>query len=375
MARKVILDVDPGIDDAMALCLALVEPRVGGRGRDGRRRQRRAGPGHAKRPGDHRAARSAALAAAGRGLRAGQPPGRSTAAVSTAATGWAGPSFVVAERQHLLPSEKVICDQVRDAPHAVTIVALGPLTNIARAFIRDPELPALVGRIVIMGGTVAGPGNITPAAEFNMYCDPVSAQVVFRSPSTKTLVPLDVTNRIELSYDLFNKLPDESTRVGRLLRQILPPAFRGYRQQFGLEGIHVHDTVTLMAVDPPGTVHHQVDGRRRGDARRIDHRGDRLRPPPRARLAPQHGSGRGHAEGRDHRGDPPRAERQHAPCGIAIRRRKAAPGDRMISIELIPTKGRVYSLNPDNSPFISARGRPTMVCLRYSVRIECPRSQ
>ena len=83
--------------------------------------------------------------------------------------GLGGASFVVAERQHLLPSEKVICDQVRDAPHAVTIVALGPLTNIARAFVRDPELPTLVGRIVIMGGTVSGPGNITPAAEFNMY--------------------------------------------------------------------------------------------------------------------------------------------------------------------------------------------------------------
>ena len=147
--------------------------------------------------------------------------------------GLGGTGFVVAERQHLLPSEKVICDQVRDAPHSVTIVALGPLTNIARAFIRDPELPTLVGRIVIMGGTVSGPGNITPAAEFNMYCDPASAQVVFRSPSTKTLIPLDVTNRIELSYDLFNRLPDESTQGGRALAAApaggvprLPPAIR-----------------------------------------------------------------------------------------------------------------------------------------------------
>ncbi len=130
-------------------------------------------------------------------------------------------------------------------------MALGPLTNIARAFVRDPELPALVGRIVIMGGTVAGPGNISPAAEFNMFCDPASARAVFRSPSTKTLIPLDITNRIELSYDLFHQLPDESTRVGRLLRLLLPPVFRGYRQQFGLEGIHVHDTVTLMAVVHP----------------------------------------------------------------------------------------------------------------------------
>jgi purine nucleosidase len=133
----------------------------------------------------------------------------------------------------------------------VTIIAMGPLTNIARAFVRDPELPTLVGNIVITGGTVSGPGNITPAAEFNMFCDAASAQVVFRSPSTKTLIPLDVTNRIELSYDLFNRLPDESTRVGKLLRQILPAAFRGYRQHFGLEGIHAHDTVALMAALHP----------------------------------------------------------------------------------------------------------------------------
>jgi inosine-uridine nucleoside N-ribohydrolase len=250
MARKVILDVDPGIDDAMALCVALSNSgldvvavtAVGGNVAPAQSTrnvqaiieqldpQRWPRLGSASEP-DNR------LAVDRRSLYGSD--------------GLGGANFAVAERQHLLPSEKVICDQVRDAPHEVTIVALGPLTNIARAFIRDPELPALVGRIVIMGGTVSGPGNITPAAEFNMYCDPLSAQAVFRSPSTKTLVPLDVTNRIELSYDLFNKLPDESTRVGRLLRLLLPPAFRGYRQQFGLEGIHVHDTVTLMAVICP----------------------------------------------------------------------------------------------------------------------------
>lgn len=250
MGRKVILDVDPGIDDAMALCLALGNPdlevvavtAVGGNvsptqsTRNVQTIIEQLDPprwprlGAASEP-DNR------LAVDRRRLYGSDGLGET--------------SFAVAERQHLLPSEKVICDQVRDAPHLVTIVALGPLTNIARAFIRDPELPTLVGQIVIMGGTVSGPGNITPAAEFNMFCDPVSAQIVFRSPSTKTLVPLDVTNRVELSYDLFNRLPDESTRSGQLLRQLLPHAFRGYRQQFGLEGIHVHDTVTLMAVLRP----------------------------------------------------------------------------------------------------------------------------
>jgi purine nucleosidase len=102
-----------------------------------------------------------------------------------------------------------------------------------------------------MGGTLNGPGNITPAAEFNMYCDPESAQTVFRAPATKTLIPLDVTNRVLLTYDIFNRLPDESTKVGRFLRKILPPAFRAYRQEFGLEGIHVHDSLALMSVIHP----------------------------------------------------------------------------------------------------------------------------
>ncbi len=250
MARKVILDVDPGIDDAMAMCLALTDPEM-----------------------DVVAVTAVAgnvpAAQATRNVQAiieqlDPPRWPRLGAASDPDTGLSvdrkslygsdglgDTSFVVAERQHLLPSEKVICDQVRDAPHEVTIVALGPLTNIARAIVRDPELTALIGRIVVMGGTVAGPGNITPAAEFNMYCDAPSAQVVFRSLSTKTLVPLDVTNRVELSYNLFHQLPDESSRVGRLLRALLPPAFRGYRQQFGLEGIHVHDTVTLMSLRHP----------------------------------------------------------------------------------------------------------------------------
>jgi purine nucleosidase len=250
MARKVILDVDPGIDDAMALCLALSNPdldvvavtAVGGN----------VSPAQTTR--NVQAIIEQLDPPRWPRLGAASEPDNRLAADRHAlygVDGLGGAPFVVAERQHLLPSEKVICDQVRDAPHAVTIVALGPLTNIARAFVRDPELPTLVGQIIIMGGTVAGPGNITPAAEFNMFCDAAAAQVVFRSPSTKTLIPLDVTNRIELSYDLFHKLPDEDTRVGRLLRLILPPAFRGYRQQFGLEGIHVHDTVTLMAAVHP----------------------------------------------------------------------------------------------------------------------------
>ncbi len=251
MARKVILDVDPGFDDAMALCIALFDPRlevvavtaVGGNcAPEKATRNVQAIVEYLDPPRWPR-------------LGSASPPdaglpvdGRHLHGID----GLGGAHFDVAELHHLHPSEKVICDQIRTAPEgAVTIIALGPLTNVARAFLRDPELASLVGQVVMMGGAVAGPGNITPAAEFNIYCDPPSARAVFRSHSTKTLIPLDVTNRIVLSYDLFNQLPDESTKVGRFLRELLPPAFRGYRRQFGLEGIHVHDAVALMAVCYP----------------------------------------------------------------------------------------------------------------------------
>ncbi|MCR4415401.1 MAG: nucleoside hydrolase [Thermoguttaceae bacterium] len=250
MPRKVILDVDPGIDDALALCMALFDPRlevvavtaVGGNvppqqaTRNVQAIVEQLDPPRLPR------------------LGAASPPDAGLPVDSRHLYGIDGLGDVeiqVAELRAPHPSEKIICDEVRAAPEEVTLVALGPLTNIARAFQRDPELPSLVHRIVIMGGTVSGSGNITPAAEFNIFCDPVSARAVFRSRSTKTLVPLDVTNRVILTFDFLSQLPAESTRVGKFLRRILPPAYRAYRQEWGLEGIHAHDTVSLVAVTNP----------------------------------------------------------------------------------------------------------------------------
>lgn len=250
MARKVILDVDPGIDDAVAVCMALFDPElevvavtaVGGNvppqqaTRNVQAILNQLDPPRWPRVGAASAPEHG-LPSAGRRL--------------FGPDGLGGANFDVAELRDPHPSEKVICDEVRAAPEAVTIVALGPLTNIARAFVRDPQLPSLVGQLLIVGGAVSGPGNITPAAEFNVYCDPRAARTVFRSPTTKTLVPLDVTNRIILTLDVLDQLPDDTTKVGRFLRKVLPPAFRAYRQEFGLEGIRVHDVVGIAALTAP----------------------------------------------------------------------------------------------------------------------------
>jgi inosine-uridine nucleoside N-ribohydrolase len=250
MAKKILLDVDPGIDDAVALCLAMFDPQlevvavtaVGGN----------VSPEQATRnvqtiieqldPPRWPRIGFATMPELGLPTRSVQLHG---------ADGLGNAHFQVSELQHRHPSEKVICDEVRAAPGEVTIVALGPLTNIARAFARDPALPELLGQLVIMGGTLAGPGNITPAAEFNIYCDPESARNVLHSPATKTLLPLDITSQVSFGYDLLDKLPAETTRAGRFVRRILPYLFRTYRQELGYEDIRLNDVVAFVAALQP----------------------------------------------------------------------------------------------------------------------------
>jgi len=165
--------------------------------------------------------------------------------------GFCGAQFPLAELHHQHPSVKVLGDEVRAAPGHVTIVAMGPLSNIAAALRQQPDLASVIGHLIILGGTVSGPGNVTPAAEFNVYCDAEAARDVLRSPVTKTLIPLDVTSRVLFGFDMLNRIPDGDSRTGRLLQRLLPGTFRTYRQQIGLEGIYLHDAVAVVAAMHP----------------------------------------------------------------------------------------------------------------------------
>lgn len=251
MARKVIIDCDMGTDDAVALCMALFDERLeilaltateGCVTADQATRNLQAIVGMLD---PDRYPRLGAAAAA-----------ENAPAVNTTYLygddGLGNTGFEVSALQHMLPADKLICDCVRAHPGDVTVVCLGPLTNLARAFRRDPQIAELVDRVVMTGGSVCGRGNITQAAEFNCYFDPQSAQEVFCSRTTKTLVPLDVTRRVKFGLDLMEKLPERYCRVGEFLRQILPFAFRSYRQNLGQEDINLNDAVGLMAYLEPG---------------------------------------------------------------------------------------------------------------------------
>jgi inosine-uridine nucleoside N-ribohydrolase len=133
----------------------------------------------------------------------------------------------------------------------LVVAALGPLTNIALALRRDPQRLRRVGRIVAMGGAVAAPGNITPAAEFNFYVDPDAADAVLEAGLPLDLVPLDVTRRVVLQREALEAaLGAPRAGRGRLLLDLSAHGFAfGAGRDEG--GIALHDPLAVaLAADP-----------------------------------------------------------------------------------------------------------------------------
>lgn len=249
MPRKVIIDCDPGIDDAVALTMALFDPRL----------------------------EVLAVTASGGNVQPDQatanlqslvkfldPPRLPRVGVAPTdvmfpsrpyslhgSDGLGGLDLPRANLHGAHVAEKVIWETVRAHPREVTLVALGPLTNISRAIARDPSIVELMHDVVMCGGTSHGHGTATAVADFNFYCDPLAARHVIREPLPKTIVPIETTGHVVFGFDLLDHLPDESSRAGMIVRRMLPHSFRAHRQILGREGIFMHDVVALAAVMHP----------------------------------------------------------------------------------------------------------------------------
>ncbi len=150
---------------------------------------------------------------------------------------------------HRVPSDKLIVDLLRKHPSEVSIICLGPLTNIARVLKLEPNVATLIDQLVIVGGSLDGIGNITPAAEFNMYFDPVSAREVFQSAITKTLIPLNLTRQVDFGFEFYNQISTAS--CPDFLKASIQHFFQSFRRQLGLESIQLHDAVGLVAALNP----------------------------------------------------------------------------------------------------------------------------
>ena len=140
-----------------------------------------------------------------------------------------------------------IIDTVRAAPGQITLVATGPLTNIALAVKREPRLADWVREFVIMGGS-AGRGNVTPAAEYNIWADPEAAAIVFRAGWTVVMLGLDVTLRTGATAAVLARMGD----LGSLGTELLLPALEQYRSVSEPSGPPVHDVCAVAWVAQAG---------------------------------------------------------------------------------------------------------------------------
>ncbi len=127
----------------------------------------------------------------------------------------------------------------------IVLVPTGPLTNIATALTRAPDIAARISEIVIMGGARAEAGNITPSAEFNIFVDPHAAKIVFEAPVKKTVFGLDVTHKALIRDAHVDRIKALDTDMGRRLTAMLRSDYADYdRAKFGTAGTPIHDACT-----------------------------------------------------------------------------------------------------------------------------------
>lgn len=145
---------------------------------------------------------------------------------------------------------KFITDTVDKYPGEVTIVALGPLTNISKAINSKDTFLDNVKEIVSMGGTFRVPGNCTPVSEYNYWCDPFSASNVFENVSSRkdkfTMIGLDVTRKIVLTHNELSCIKFLNPELGELIEGITEFYFEFHKKQEGLDGCVINDPLVIF---------------------------------------------------------------------------------------------------------------------------------
>jgi pyrimidine-specific ribonucleoside hydrolase len=250
-----VIDTDPGVDDAVALLLALASPEVelravtcvfGNVGLEATVSNARRLLALAGRPDVPVAAGAARPLVHPQAMRADEWHG---------GDGLGGRAATLPEPGPLDPrgAVRLLADVLRAADEPVTIAPIGPLTNIALLLAVHPELCDRIGRLVIMGGALTG-GNTTATAEFNVHCDPEAAHRVLAEESVPvTLVPLELTMGCSVDGRWLDELGAGGPRCAALAR-IIDHYRARYRLSHGVDGVALHDAVAVLEAAVPGVL-------------------------------------------------------------------------------------------------------------------------
>jgi inosine-uridine nucleoside N-ribohydrolase len=251
---RIIHDTDPGIDDALALFLALASPDI----------QLEAVTTVSGNVHVDLTTRNALalLELAGRHdipvARGCDRPLVRQPVIAAHVHGSNGLGEVVLPEPRLQPvaahAVDVIIEKIMAAPGEITLVPTGPLTNIALAVRREPRIAQQVREVVIMGGALRVPGNVTPASEFNIYADPHAARIVLQADWPIRLVSLDVTNQTQLRREQLRILAANGHPVTTLIQQMVPHSIEVFSEPRGTPGFSMHDPLCLAAALRPDLI-------------------------------------------------------------------------------------------------------------------------
>jgi inosine-uridine nucleoside N-ribohydrolase len=246
LPERILLDCDPGHDDAIALLLALASPEVelvGVTTVAGNQTLEKT-TANAIRVLDFIGRDDVAVAAGAERPLVREP---FVAAYVHGETGLDGPDLPPPQRE---PLEQHAVEFLAEHVGGTTLVAVGPLTNVALLLAEHSE--ARPERIVLMGGSI-GLGNVTPAAEFNIWADPEAATRVFASGLDVTMIGLDVTHQALLRDEHVERLR-ASGRTGRMVAELYDFFHRFHAKTYGFTGSPIHDAVALAHVFRPDLV-------------------------------------------------------------------------------------------------------------------------
>lgn len=253
MPLRLIVDTDPGIDDAFALAVAAAHPLtelIAVTTSYGN------APLEVTTANAHRILSLLGHFGVPVGVGAARPlvhPALETAVGIHGTDGLGGRAadFGDPETPGVDSAHDVTVRALESSPDPVVVVAIGPLTNLALLLASRPDLARRIDRVVVMGGAVSVPGNITPLAEFNIRCDPEAARrVLVEEDVPVTLVPLDVTHRCAVDEAWLDRL--SGTRpVAKVLASTRETYLQYYERAIGVRAVPLHDAIAMLAAIAP----------------------------------------------------------------------------------------------------------------------------